>query len=130
MAETYSMTQLAREFDLTSRAIRYYEQEGLIAPSRRGRTRVFSLRDRTRLRLILRGRRLGFSIAEIREILNLYDSREGERGQLVHFVRKIRERRASLEVQRRDIDAILEELDRQEAACLDRLETAARSAHG
>jgi DNA-binding transcriptional MerR regulator len=122
MDATFSMTQLAREFDLTSRAIRYYEQEGLIAPSRRGRTRVFSLRDRTRLRLIQRGRRLGFSIAEIREILNLYDDRDGERGQLVHFVRKIRERRASLEVQRRDIDAILEELDRLETACLDRLE--------
>ena len=130
MAESFSMTQLAREFDLTSRAIRYYEQEGLIAPSRRGRTRVFSLRDRTRLRLINRGRRLGFSIAEIREILDLYDSGDGERGQLVHFVRKIRERRASLEVQRRDIDAILEELDRVEAVCLDQLEVAARSAHG
>ena len=130
MAESFSMTQLAREFDLTSRAIRYYEQEGLIAPSRRGRTRVFSLRDRTRLRLINRGRRLGFSIAEIREILDLYDSGDGERGQLVHFVRKIRERRASLEVQRRDIDAILEELDRVEAVCLDQLEAAARSAHG
>ncbi len=124
------MTQLAREFDLTSRAIRYYEQEGLIAPSRRGRTRVFSLRDRTRLRLINRGRRLGFSIAEIREILDLYDSGDGEHGQLVHFVRKIRERRASLEVQRRDIDAILEELDRVEAACLDQLEVAAKAGHG
>lgn len=130
MAETFSMTQLAREFDLTSRAIRYYEQEGLIAPSRRGRTRVFSLRDRTRLRLINRGRRLGFSISEIREILDLYDSGDGEHGQLVHFVRKIRERRASLEIQRRDIDAILEELDRVEAVCLDQLEVAARSAHG
>jgi DNA-binding transcriptional MerR regulator len=130
MADTFSMTQLAREFDLTSRAIRYYEQEGLIAPSRRGRTRVFSLRDRTRLRLINRGRRLGFSIAEIREILDLYDSRDGEQGQLAHFIRKIRERRASLEVQRRDIDAILEELDQVEAACLDQLEAVARSAHG
>lgn len=128
MAESYSMTQLAREFELTSRAIRYYEQEGLIAPSRRGRTRVFSLRDRTRLRLIQRGRRLGFSIAEIREILDLYDGRDGERGQLVHFLRKIRERRASLEVQRRDIDAILEELDRLEAACMDRLESVAGAA--
>ena len=130
MAETFSMTQLAREFELTSRAIRYYEQEGLIAPSRRGRPRVFSLRDRTRLRLIQRGRRLGFSIAEIREILDLYDSGAGERGQLVHFVRKIRERRASLEVQRRDIDAILEELDRVEAACLDQLAVETRAAHG
>lgn len=125
MAESYSMTQLAREFELTSRAIRYYEQEGLIAPSRRGRTRVFSLRDRTRLRLIQRGRRLGFSIAEIREILDLYDGRDGERGQLVHFLRKIRERRGSLERQRRDIDAILEELDRLESACMDRLENVA-----
>lgn len=130
MDQSYSMTQLAREFELTSRAIRYYEQEGLIAPSRRGRTRVFSLRDRTRLRLIQRGRRLGFSISEIREILDLYDGRDGERGQLVHFMRKIRERRASLEVQRRDIDAILEELDRLESTCMDRLEDVARSAHG
>lgn len=130
MADSYSMTQLVREFDLTSRAIRYYEQEGLISPTRRGRTRVFSLRDRTRLRLIQRGRRLGFSIAEIREILDLYEGREGEKGQLVHFVRKIRERRASLECQRRDIEAILEELDRLESACLDQLETATRVAHG
>ena len=66
MDESYSMTQLAREFGLTTRAIRYYEQEGLISPSRRGRTRVFSARDRTRLRLIHRGRSLGFSIQEIR----------------------------------------------------------------
>ncbi len=124
------MTQLAREFDLTSRAIRYSELVGLSAPAGRGRTRVFALRDRTRLRLINRGRRLGFSIAEIREILDLYDSGDGEHGQLVHFVRKIRERRASLEVQRRDIDAILEELDRVEAACLDQLEVAAKAGHG
>ena len=68
--------------------------------------------------------------SEIREILDLYDSGDGEHGQLVHFVRKIRERRASLEIQRRDIDAILEELDRVEAVCLDQLEVAARSAHG
>lgn len=121
MDRTYSMTQLCREFGLTSRAIRYYEQEGLVSPARRGRTRVFGTRERTRLRLILRGRRLGFSIIEIREILNLYDPMVGDRAQLVHLLRKIRERRAQLEVQRRDIDAIEGELDRLEANCLDRL---------
>ncbi|NQW11786.1 MAG: MerR family DNA-binding transcriptional regulator [Alphaproteobacteria bacterium] len=121
MSATYSMTQLCREFDLTSRAIRYYEQEGLITPSRRGRTRVFGARERTRLRLIQRGRRLGFSIVEIREILGLYDTTGDERAQLVHLLRKIRERRAQLEVQRRDIEAIEGELDRLEASCLDRL---------
>lgn len=117
----YSMTQLAREFGLTTRAIRYYEQEGLIFPARRGRTRVFSGRDRTRLRLINRGRRLGFSIHEIREILDLYSPERGDRAQLVHLVRKIRERRELLEQQRRDIEAIEQELDRLEGDCLDRL---------
>lgn len=121
MDATYSMTDLCREFGLTSRAIRYYEQEGLITPSRRGRTRVFDTRDRTRLRLILRGRRVGFSIAEIREILSLYDPTGDERTQLVHLLRKIRERRAQLEAQRRDIDAIESELDRLESRCLERL---------
>lgn len=122
MPETYSMTQLAREFGLTSRAIRYYEQEGLLSPARRGRTRVFSLRDRTRLRLIQRGRRVGFSIAEIREILGLYDRDGHQRGQLVLLLRKIRERRAAVERQRSDLEAIGEELDRLEAGCLEVLE--------
>ena len=80
MPETYTTAALAREFGLTTRAIRFYEQEGLIAPARRGRTRVFSPRDRVRLRLVQRGRRLGFSIREIREILDLYDGRGGGRG--------------------------------------------------
>jgi len=122
MERMFSMTELSREFGLTTRAIRYYEQEGLISPGRRGRTRVFSARDRTRLRLIDRGRRLGFSIQEIREILDLYSPERGERAQLVHLLRKIRDRRDQLERQRRDIDAIQEELDRLEANCLDELE--------
>ena len=121
MDETYSMTQLAREFELTTRAIRYYEQEGLISPARRGRTRVFSARDRTRLRLIHRGRSLGFSIQEIREILELYSPHSGDRPQLVHLLQKIRERRAVLDQQRRDIVAIEVELDRLEGDCLERL---------
>ena len=116
------MTDLTREFGLTSRAVRYYEQEGLIHPSRRGQTRIFSLRDRTRLRLINRGRKLGFSIAEIREILDLYNPERGEAEQLAHLVRKVRERREALYEQRRDIDAILEELEQLEDSCLRELQ--------
>jgi DNA-binding transcriptional MerR regulator len=121
MADRYTMTQLVRELGLTSRAIRFYEQQGLIFPGRNGRSRVFSGGDRTRLILIQRGRRLGFSIAEIREILDLYDPTEGERAQLVHLLRKIRDRRAQLEAQRRDIEAIEAELAVLENTCLDRL---------
>ena len=116
------MTDLTREFGPTSRAVRYYEQEGLIHPSRRGQTRIFSLRDRTRLRLINRGRKLGFSIAEIREILDLYNPERGEAEQLAHLVRKVRERREALYEQRRDIDAILEELEQLEDSCLRELQ--------
>lgn len=121
MTDRYTMTQLVRELGLTSRAIRFYEQQGLISPGRNGRSRVFSAGDRTRLVLIQRGRRLGFSIADIREILDLYDSTEGERAQLVHLLRKIRDRRAQLEAQRRDIEAIEAELAALENTCLDRL---------
>ncbi len=121
MTDRFTMTQLVRELGLTSRAIRFYEQQGLIFPGRSGRSRVFSGRDRTRLILIQRGRRLGFSIAEIREILDLYDPAEGDRAQLVHLLRKIRDRRAQLEAQRRDIEIIEAELATLEETCLDRL---------
>lgn len=125
MSESYSIAQLAGEFGVTHRAIRFYEQEGLLTPARRGNRRVYSGGDRVRLKLILRGRRLGFSISEIKEILNLYESEDGEGAQLRHLVGKIRERRALLRRQRADIDAILDELDRLEAACTDRLLDAA-----
>jgi DNA-binding transcriptional MerR regulator len=121
MADRFTMTQLVRSLGLTSRAIRFYEQQGLIFPGRNGRSRVFSGSDRTRLVLIQRGRRLGFSIAEIREILDLYDPAQGDRAQLVHLLRKIRDRRAQLEAQRRDIEAIEAELAVLENTCLDRL---------
>lgn len=125
MSESFSIAQLAEEFGVTHRAIRFYEQEGLLAPARRGNRRVYSAGDRVRLKLILRGRRLGFSIAEIKEILSLYDPESGEGAQLRYLVGKIRERRALLRRQRDDIDAILDELDRLEAACTDRLLDAA-----
>ena len=81
MAETYGIAELAREFGVTARTIRHYEDEGLIAPLRDGQRRVYRPRDRTRLRLILRGRRLGFALAEVREIVDLYDAAPGEIGQ-------------------------------------------------
>ena len=121
MTETFSITDLAQEFDVTTRTIRFYEDQGLLSPSRRGQTRVYSQRDRTRLKLILRGKRLGFSLGEVAGIIDLYDSEPGEVAQLHHFLDKIRERRALLEQQREDIEVTLSELEAVEARCHERL---------
>ncbi len=116
-ARTYSITELSREYDVTTRAIRFYEDQGLLQPTRRGRTRVYSNRDRVRLKLILRGKRLGFTLQETRELFNLYDSSPGEVGQMQYFLQKIRERRAILQQQQQDIEMLLQELDAIEAQC-------------
>ncbi len=121
MAERFTITVLSREFDVTTRTIRFYEDEGLLAPDRRGQARIYGPRDRVRLRLILRGKRLGFSLSEIKEILDLYDREPGEAGQLRHFLAKIAERRAQLRQQREDIDVTLAELATVEARCDERL---------
>ena len=107
---TYSISELYREFNVTARAIRFYEDQGLLEPERVGRRRVYHERDRVRLRLILRGKRLGFSLSEIREMFELYDTDPGEAGQLRYLLDKIHERRVILEQQRRDIDAVLSEM--------------------
>ncbi len=119
--DTYSITELAREFDITTRAIRFYEDQDLLAPARRGQSRIYAQRDRTRLKLILRGKRLGFSLAEVAEIIELYDNQPGEVGQLDFFLSKIAERRGLLEQQRDDISITLVELDTVEARCRERL---------
>ena len=93
----------------------------ILSPARRGQTRVYSQRDRTRLKLILRGKRLGFSLQEVAEIIRLYDEAPGEVGQLNHFLRKIEERRAQLEQQREDIEVTLDELKIVEKNCRERL---------
>jgi DNA-binding transcriptional MerR regulator len=124
---TYSIRDLASEFDVTTRTIRFYEDEGLISPARRGQTRLFTPRDRIRLKLILRGKRLGFSLNEIREIIDLYDAAPGEYGQLRFFLSKIAERRALLEQQRADIADTLDELAEVERRCLAQLKTIVRS---
>jgi DNA-binding transcriptional MerR regulator len=117
---TYTISDLAREFALTTRAIRFYEDEGLIAPQRVGRSRVYTERERVRVRLILRGKRLGLALAEIAEILDLYDVRN-ERAQLDKFLTILADRRARLLQQRRDIDEMLGEIAEVERECRRRL---------
>ncbi len=121
MSDNYSITDLAREFDVTTRTIHFYEDQELIAPARQGQTRIYSHRDRVRLRLIMRGKRLGFSLKEIRDLLDLYDTDRSEIMQLTILVDKINERRDTLRKQRQDIDATLDELDKLEETCQEEL---------
>lgn len=121
MSRQYTISDLAREFGVTTRTIRFYEDEGLLAPERRGQARIYSARDRVRLILILRGKRLGFSLAECRELIDLYDPEQGNRAQLTLMLEKLAQRRAALERQLRDIRQTLKELDTAEARIRDAL---------
>jgi DNA-binding transcriptional MerR regulator len=114
---TWSITDLAEEFGVTLRTLRHYEDVGLISPERRGQRRVYHPRDRIRLQLILRGKRLGFSLPAIRTIVNMYDEQPGEAGQLHYLLEQIEVRRAELERLRHDIDETLRELDVVAARC-------------
>jgi DNA-binding transcriptional MerR regulator len=106
----YSISELAREFDVTPRAIRFYEDEGLLSPVRIGSRRIYGKRDYVRLKLILRGKRLGLSLAEVGEMFGLYDSAHDERPQLVKFLAALASRRDQLERQRAEIDELLGEI--------------------
>src|SRR5499433_2360924 len=106
----FSISDLAREFDVTPRAIRFYEAEGLLAPRREGQRRVYTPRDRTRLKLTLRGKRLGLSLSEIRELIDMYEPGRDERPQLERFLAVLQSHRASLLQQRADIEAQLSEI--------------------
>jgi len=117
----YSITELTREFGVSTRTLRFYEDEGLIHPERRGRTRLFRAADRRLLQEILRGRRIGFTIAEIREIINVYKEPPGELGQLKLMMKRIDEKRDELRQKRKDIEETLDELNNAEEACLTRL---------
>ena len=120
-AITYSISELAQEFALTTRAIRFYEDEGLLAPRRRGLARIYGERERTRIKLILRGKRLGLSLSEIRELFDIYTTADSERAQLTKFLQMLADRRAMLHQQREDIDAVLAEIAFIERDCRRRL---------
>ena len=117
----WSITELAAEFGITLRTIRFYEDHGLIAPERQGTRRIYHARDRVRLALVLRGRRLGFSLAEITTIVDMYDAAPGEVGQLRYLLEQIAARRVELEQRRRDIEQTLAELDDVERRCAEDL---------
>ena len=106
----FSISELAREFDITPRAIRFYEDQGLLAPRRDGQRRIYTPRDRTRLKLTLRGKRLGLTLSEIRELIDMYEPGRDARPQLERFLAVLEDHKASLLQQRDDIEAQLTEL--------------------
>ena len=116
-ARTYTITELAAEFDITARAIRFYEDVGLLTPQRAGRNRVYTQRDRTRLKLTLRGKRLGLSLQEIKQLVTMYDSPSDTAQQLAAFMAVLEEHRKLLEQQREDIEITLAEITQHEARC-------------
>ncbi len=114
---TYSISDLSKEFDITTRSIRFYEDQGLLKPRRRGQTRIYSLKDRVRLKLILRGKRLGFSLAETRRLFELYDADKSSHAQLNTMLALIEEKKTSLQQQMDDIKVVLMELNSAELQC-------------
>ena len=116
-ARTFTITELAQEFDVTPRAIRFYEDVGLLTPERAGRNRVYTGRDRTRLKLTLRGKRLGLSLQEIKQLVDMYDSPSDTTQQLQAFLAVLGEHRRQLEQQREDIEITLAEIAQHEARC-------------
>jgi len=106
----YSISELAREFKVTPRALRFYEDKGLLSPRRDGMNRVYTTRDRVRLQLIIRGKRVGFPLSEIREILDLYDLGDNERTQMATALKKFRSRMVALEAQREDLEGAMDAL--------------------
>ncbi|EKB18860.1 MerR family DNA-binding transcriptional regulator [Aeromonas veronii] len=118
---TYSISELAHEFDVTPRTIRYYEDEGLLTPQREGQTRIYSHRDKIRLKLTLRGKRLGFSLAEIRELFEMYDTDRSSKTQLHSMIQLIETKRGVLHQQLEDIQMVMAELEAAEQRCVNSL---------
>jgi DNA-binding transcriptional MerR regulator len=116
-AKSFTITELATEFDVTPRAIRFYEDVGLLEPERAGRNRVYSQRERTRLKLTLRGKRLGLSLQEIKQLVDMYDSSSDTAPQLEAFLLVLRAHRKQIELQLDDIRVTLEEIAQHEARC-------------
>ncbi|MDE0876144.1 MAG: MerR family DNA-binding transcriptional regulator [Porticoccaceae bacterium] len=119
----FSITDLCKEFEITTRTVRHYEEIGLISPSRRGQTRVYSPADRTRLRLILRGKRLGLSLEDSRQIIDMYEPGKTNIEQLNSLISAIRQQRTKLEQQLDDINNLLKDLNKAETNCLKALKS-------
>jgi DNA-binding transcriptional MerR regulator len=109
---TYTISELSREFDVTPRALRFYEDKGLLAPRREGLSRIYTARERGRLQIILRGKRLGFALSDIKEIIDLYDLNDGARAQMTTALKKFRKRLEDLKAQREDIAFAIAETER------------------
>ncbi|AHC44593.1 MerR family DNA-binding transcriptional regulator [Achromobacter xylosoxidans] len=114
---TWTISELAREFDVTPRTIRFYEDQGIVSPAREGRNRIFGPRDRTRLKLALRGKRLGLQLSEILTLIDMYDGPGDTEVQLRQYLAVLAQHRATLEQQRRDIEDTLQEIAVQERQC-------------
>jgi DNA-binding transcriptional MerR regulator len=119
----FSITDLRKEFGVTTRTMRHYEEIGLLSPSRRGQTRVYSSADRTRLRLILRGKRLGLSLEDSRQIIDMYEPGKNNTDQLNSLIAAIRQQRTKLEQQLDDINNLLKDLNKAETDCLKALKS-------
>lgn len=122
---TFSISDLANELGITHRAIRHYEDLGLLSPQRQGLTRIYTAADRTRLKLIVRGKRLGLSLDESRQIIDMYEPGKNNAAQLLRLVDAIRQQRQKLQEQQQDINKLLKELDNAEAECQDALQNLA-----
>ncbi len=129
-ADNYSISDLAREFGVTTRTLRFYEEKGLLSPVRSGNSRVYSCTDRVRLKLILRGKRLGFSLDESRDIITMYEPTTGNLRQLESLLAKIQEKRTVLEQRRKEIDSMLKDLRQTESMCLEALPKRSRKVAG
>jgi len=116
-APTFAISDLAREFGITPRTIRFWEDQGILSPEREGGKRVFTRRDRARLKMALRGKRLGLSLAEIKDLIGMYDGKQDETPQLQECLRIMDKRRQSLEQQREDIETMLAEISQFEEQC-------------
>ena len=114
---TWTISELSKEFDITPRTIRFYEDQGILSPARQGRNRVYVARDRTRLKLALRGKRLGLQLSEIRDLIDMYDGPRDTTAQLKHYLSVLQSQRATLEQQKHDIEEILGEIATQEVQC-------------
>ncbi|MDE2442182.1 MAG: MerR family DNA-binding transcriptional regulator [Betaproteobacteria bacterium] len=120
-ATTFGISDLAREFGITPRTIRFWEDQGILSPQREGNKRVFARRDRARLKMALRGKRLGLSLAEIKDLIGMYESTEDETPQLLECLRIMEKRRVALVQQREDIEAMLSEIGQFESLCQEEL---------